>query len=91
MLESSVEKRCMSYVRSKGGIGIKLSPINRRGIPDRLVLLPGGKVLFIEFKRPGGKPRGNQQYWLARLQCMGFTAECMDNSDDFVKLIDRGI
>jgi hypothetical protein len=89
MLETNLEKRCISYIKSKGGIALKLNPVNCRGIPDRMILLPYGRVVFIEFKAPGKRPRGNQQYWLTRLQCMGFAAKCIDNYDLFTQFIDK--
>jgi hypothetical protein len=44
------------------------------GMPDRLLLRPGGTAAFIEFKRPGEEPTKVQAYWLARLRGMGFEA-----------------
>lgn len=44
------------------------------GLPDRLLLRPGGSAAFIEFKRPGEEPTKIQAYWLARLRGMGFEA-----------------
>ena len=44
------------------------------GLPDRLLLRPGGSAAFIEFKRPGEEPTKIQAYWLGRLRRMGFEA-----------------
>jgi hypothetical protein len=44
------------------------------GLPDRLLLRPGGTAAFIEFKRPSAGPTKIQAYWLARLRRMGFEA-----------------
>lgn len=83
MLESYIEKKCRDFVKSKGGLAIKLNPAGYRGIPDRLILLPGGQAMFVEFKRPGEKPRANQRQFLNRLTDMGFDARWFDDIDLF--------
>ncbi len=42
------------------------------GLPDRLVLLPSGRTLFIEFKSSGGRPRKLQSWWHRHLRDLGF-------------------
>lgn len=87
MLENSIEKKCRDIVRCKGGMAIKLNPAGYRGIPDRLILLPGGHVLFAEFKRPGAKPRANQKLFLSVLRKMGFHADWFDSVEHFTEVI----
>lgn len=71
--EDSVEGHLLKRVKAVGGICIKLPAIWYSGIPDRLVLLPGGKVLFVELKRPvGGKFEPGQPMWLRKLARLGF-------------------
>jgi len=86
VLEYSLEQQCRNIVKSLDGIAIKLNPVNARGIPDRLVMLPG-RIMFIEFKRPGGKVRANQQHWIDRLRSMGLEAHVVDNVDQFMSII----
>ena len=52
--EDSVENHLRKLVKTMRGLCIKLNPFGVRGIPDRIVLLPGGIVLFYELKRPVG-------------------------------------
>ena len=59
----------------------------RRGEPDRICLLPGGKAVFVELKRPGKKPRPEQERALARLRNLGFGAYWVDTKDAADKLI----
>lgn len=52
MKESSLEKKLKDHVESNGGICLKLSPMHMCGIPDRLCVLPGGRIFFVEVKKP---------------------------------------
>lgn len=79
MRERTVERTLCDAARAAGGIAIKLG--GYAGIPDRLCLLPGGRTLFVELKRPGEAPRRNQVLWVARLRCLGFEAVIIDNPD----------
>lgn len=73
-LESTVEKHLRKCVGLLGGLCIKLNPFGLRGIPDRLVLIPDGIVLFVELKRPaGGVFEPLQERWHVKLRRMGFT------------------
>lgn len=56
MLESAIERAFVARVKSLGGIAEKFTSPGRRSVPDRLVTLPGGVIIFVELKRPGGKP-----------------------------------
>lgn len=50
------------------------------GFPDVMAIAPG-KIAFLEFKRPGGKPTVDQLEWLDRLDEMGFAAGVFDDPD----------
>lgn len=72
--EDSVENHLRKLVKALRGLCIKLNPFGVRGIPDRMVLLPGGIILFYELKRPvGGSYEPLQLRWHAKLTKMGFT------------------
>lgn len=61
----------------------------RRGEPDRLCLLPGGRAVFVELKRPDGEPRPEQRRALQRLSDLGFEATWADTKDKVDALIAR--
>ena len=55
MYESTFERKLCGYIKSVGGRAFKWVSPGAPGVPDRIVVLPGGKVVFIEVKRPGIK------------------------------------
>lgn len=70
--EASVETYLRDQVKAEGGLCIKLNPAGYVGIPDRLVVLPGGWIAFAEVKKPKGGVIGRlQQWWQAELVKLG--------------------
>jgi hypothetical protein len=65
-IERSLERWLSRYCEKQGFICIKLTFFV--GIPDRMVLMPKGKVVFLELKTKAGKPTSAQIWWLERLQ-----------------------
>jgi hypothetical protein len=57
------------------------------GIPDRLLLRPNGTAAFIEFKRPGERPKKIQKYWLEKLNWLGFRAVVVRTMAEFDKVL----
>lgn len=53
MRESTIEKALVERVKALGGMCEKFTSPSRRGVPDRLVTLPGGRIVFVELKAPG--------------------------------------
>jgi len=89
MRESMVEKRLVERVRRAGGKALKLGGVNDRGKPDRLVLLPGGQVLFVELKAPGKKLTKLQGHWFSLLGTWGFRCELVDSYERVDQLIEE--
>lgn len=85
--ESTVERYLVSKVKEMGGMAIKLNPIGMAGLPDRLVLLPGAKIIFVEVKRPGEKPRPIQTHIHNQLRLLGFRVEVVDNNDKIKEVL----
>lgn len=70
MRESTVEAALSRECRLRGFQCLKLTPTSP-GVPDRLVVLPGGAHVFVEVKAPGRSPRAAQRAWHARLTELG--------------------
>ncbi len=73
ILEKEIEQKLKKMVERYGGFCLKWVCPGWLGVPDRICLLPGGTVVFVELKRPTGGKRGAMQKWWARkLNELGF-------------------
>ena len=80
-MEKAVEAYLRQRVKAAGGIALKLVCPGRTGVPDRLIVLPGGRVYFAETKDLGKKPRLKQQLMQERLRALGFQVFVPDSKD----------
>ncbi|EJA67892.1 hypothetical protein SEEN443_09394 [Salmonella enterica subsp. enterica serovar Newport str. CVM 19443] len=60
-------------MKKAGGVAYKFISPGHRSVPDRIVLLPGGRIVFVECKAPGKPPRADQQREHERLRALGFS------------------
>lgn len=77
--EASIEQAFVRWCTSQGLMCPKLQRIGKRGWPDRCVLLPGNKVVWIEFKAPGGKPSPQQIVTHREMEACGHSVCLWDN------------
>ena len=88
MKESYIERMLKKKVEQVGGKALKFVSPGWAGAPDRLVLLPGGRLVFVELKAPGRKPRPLQLKRHEELQALGFDVAVIDTPegvDDFIR------
>jgi len=86
--ENVVEAELVRRVRALGGITEKTKVIGRRGFFDRVVVLPGGRVLFCECKRPrGGRLSPHQMQRIAQYRALGAVACVIISSADIDELL----
>lgn len=73
-LEKSIENVLRKAVEDEGGVCLKWVCPGHRGVPDRMILFPGGIIAFVELKRPGAKVKagGLQEWWREKIQSFGF-------------------
>ncbi len=81
MLERDIEKALVKRVESLGGLCEKFTSPNRRGVPDRIVTLPGGKIIFVEVKSCGKKPTKIQLRDHERRRSLGCEVFVLDSVD----------
>lgn len=86
--ESVIERRLSHEAAARGWLCWKLHADSVAGIPDRLLLGPDGRAVFVELKRSGEKPRPIQVYQHERLRALGFTVHVIDNADAIRKVFD---
>lgn len=79
MKESELEKKFCGMVARAGGKAYKFISPNNAGVPDRIVILPGGRIGFVELKRPGQAPRKLQQFRMAELEQLGCYTAVVDS------------
>lgn len=77
MLERSVEAIFVRRVKELGGISHKFAPIVA-GAPDRIVLMPGGAIYFVELKAVGGRLSPVQKLWHARAKALGTVVQVVE-------------
>lgn len=87
MLEKDIEKALVKKVKALGGLCIKFTSPSMMGIPDRIVLLPKGKLGFVELKRPGGKARPIQIKRIKDLKKLGFKVFILDEKENIDEII----
>lgn len=79
MREKEIEKTMVDETRKKGGMALKLTSPSSSGLPDRMLLFPKGKVIFVELKAPGKKTRKLQDVVIEALRKLGFRVEVVDS------------
>lgn len=79
MLERHVETALAQSVRLVGGWAPKWVSPGNDGVPDRIVLLPGGRIRFVELKAPGKKPTPLQAKIHEQLRALGFEVDVIDS------------
>lgn len=89
MREKTVEQKLDQAVRQRGGIAPKFVSPAFDGMPDRLVLLPGGRLAFVEVKAPSKKPRPLQESRHRFLRRLGFKVYVLDNPADIAGMLDE--
>lgn len=78
MKEEKVEQRLKNGVEEAGGQCVKFVPMYYTGFPDRIVLMPKGRIKFVELKAPGRKPDDVQKRIHNDLRKLGFEVHVLD-------------
>lgn len=81
MRETDIEGYLTSQAKAQGGVALKFVSPGCTGVPDRIVILPGGKIGFLELKAPGEVPRKDQKHRIWQLHKLGCTADYADSKE----------
>lgn len=89
MQEANVEKYLIRYVKDKGGLCLKFISASMRGLPDRIVILPQGKIFFVELKAKGKKPRPEQTRVHKLFSSLGVKVYTADSKEKVRSVVDE--
>ena len=89
MREKTIERKLAVTVKKMGGICPKFVSPGLDGMPDRLVLLPGGRLAFVEVKAPGKKSRPLQMVRHELLKRLGFAVYVLDDVEKIGEMLDE--
>ena len=89
MKESELEARFVRGVKARGGVAYKFVSPGNVGVPDRLVVLPGGRIIFVELKAEGGRLRPMQRRQLTRLCRLGADAREVKGETGVAQFLDE--
>ena len=89
MREKMIEHKLVQAVKAMGGIAPKFVSPGFDGMPDRLVLLPSGRIAFVEVKRYREKPRPLQEVRHGMLRRLGFLVYVLDDATQIMRILDE--
>ena len=87
MREYVIENEFVKAVKAAGGVAYKLTSQTANGLPDRLVLFPAAKTIFVELKAPGKMMRPLQRKRRYQLMKLGFPVLCIDRMPQIMPFI----
>lgn len=83
ILEGDVERALVKRVEKKlGGMCEKFTSPGRRSVPDRIITMPSGRIIFVELKAPGKTPSKLQKRDHERRRSMGCDVRVIDTVED---------
>lgn len=88
MREKIIETKLKNQAKNRGGLALKFVSPAFDGVPDRIVLMPGGKVGFVEVKTPGKTPSPLQKSRIKLLKKLGFKVYVLDAIDQIGGILD---
>lgn len=89
MKEKEIEQKLVRKIKALKGLCLKLSCPSFAGMPDRLILLPRGRIGFVEVKRKGEKARPLQVSRHKLLNKLGFKVFILDDENQINKIIEE--
>ena len=88
MREREIEEKLRLESQKRGGLAMKFVSPGLVGVPDRIVILPQGRLGFVELKAPGEKPRNIQVRRMEQLRKLGFLVYVLDDKEKIGEKLD---
>lgn len=89
MTEKNLESKLRAEIKNLGGVAYKFLSPGNSGVPDRIILLPGGKIIFAELKTDEGKLSKLQELQITRIKNLGFDARVVRGLAGVEELLDE--
>lgn len=89
MLEKEVEKYLVREIKKLGGVSFKFISPGNAGVPDRIVIIPTGKVLFVELKTDKGKLTKLQESQIRKISGLGVEVKVLYGIEGVRKFINE--
>lgn len=89
MRERDIEKKLVREVRRMGGEAYKWTSPGNDGVPDRIVMFPGGRVVFVELKADGGALRPVQRIQIEKIRKLGQSVEVVKGRLELERFLRR--
>ena len=93
MKESTIEARLVREVKKRGGLCYKFTSPGSPGVPDRIVVLPGGTTVYVELKTEIGRLANIQKWQIGELRKRGATVRVLKGMEQvlaFLEEVDKG-
>lgn len=93
MKESTIEARLVREVKKRGGLCYKFTSPGNPGVPDRIVILPGGTTIYVELKTEIGRLAKIQKWQIEELRRRGAVVRVLKGMDQvlaFLEEVDKG-
>lgn len=94
MLEKNIELWITKKITGMGGLSLKFVSPGNSGVPDRIYILPEGRIYFVELKKEHGRLRGLQKWQRKRFLKMGcqvYVVEGLESAKRFIKELEHDL
>lgn len=89
MKESTIEARLVREVKKRGGLCYKFTSPGSPGVPDRIVILPGGRIVFVELKTEIGRLAKVQKWQIEELRKRGAEVRVLKGLDPVKEFLEE--
>lgn len=85
--EKVLERKLVKWIKDIGGMSVKLKADYFAGLPDRMNLIPSGRIFFCELKTTGQKPTKLQELVHKQIRALGFKVYIVDSTDSMSEML----